>query len=136
MEVFLFLFISKESLVGYKGTAMGVYFISQFFGVAIGGSLGGWINGMFDGQGVFFVGVMLVVVWLIVVSIMKESSYVSSLRIEISANIVVNEALKVRLLEIEGIKEVLIVEEEYLVYVKIDSKVTNRFEIEQVIRQV
>lgn len=73
---------------------------------------------------------MLVVVWLIVVSIMKESSYVSSLRIEISANIVVNEALKVRLLEIEGIKEVLIVEEEYLVYVKIDSKVTNRFEIE------
>lgn len=115
---------------------MGVYFISQFFGVVIGGLLGGWINGMFDGQGVFFVGVMLVVVWLIVVSIMKELLYVSSLCIEILVNIVVNEVLKVCLLEIEGIKEVLIVEEEYLVYVKIDSKVMNCFEIEQVICQV
>lgn len=73
---------------------------------------------------------MLVVVWLVVVSIMKESLYVSSLCIEISVDIVVNEVLKVCLLEIEGVKEVLIVEEEYLVYVKIDSKVINRFEVE------
>lgn len=32
---------------------MGVYSTSQFLGVAIGGSLGGWIDGMFDGQGYF-----------------------------------------------------------------------------------
>lgn len=51
------------------------------------------------------------------------------------ANIAANEALKVRLLETEGIKEVLIAEEEHSAYVKIDSKVTNRFEIEQAIRQ-
>ncbi|ELS5706277.1 MFS transporter, partial [Escherichia coli] len=56
-------------------------------------------------------------------------------RIEIPANIAANEALKVRLLETEGIKEVLIAEEEHSAYVKIDSKVTNRFEIEQAIRQ-
>ena len=52
-----------------------------------------------------------------------------------AANIAANEALKVRLLETEGIKEVLIAEEEHSAYVKIDSKVTNRFEIEQAIRQ-
>ncbi len=40
-----------------------------------------------------------------------------------------------RLLETEGIKEVLIAEEEHSAYVKIDSKVTNRFEVEQAIRQ-
>lgn len=65
----------------------------------------------------------------------EEPPYVSSLRIEIPANIAANEALKVRLLETEGIKEVLIAEEEHSAYVKIDSKVTNRFEIEQAIRQ-
>lgn len=32
---------------------MGVYSTSQFLGVAIGGSLGGWVVEMFDGQAVF-----------------------------------------------------------------------------------
>ena len=125
MEALLPSLISKESPAGYKGTAMGVYSTSQFLGVAIGGSLGGWI----------LAGAMLAAVWLTVASTMKEPPYVSSLRIEIPANIAANEALKVRLLETEGIKEVLIAEEEHSAYVKIDSKVTNRFEIEQAIRQ-
>ncbi|WP_194947034.1 MFS transporter [Shigella dysenteriae] len=135
MEALLPSLISKESPAGYKGTAMGVYSTSQFLGVAIGGSLGGWIDGMFDGQGVFLAGAMLAAVWLAVASTMKEPPYVSSLRIEIPANIAANEALKVRLLETEGVKEVLIAEEEHSAYVKIDSKVTNRFEVEQAIRQ-
>ena len=135
MEALLPSLISKESPAGYKGTAMGVYSTSQFLGVAIGGSLGGWIDGMFDGQGVFLAGAMLAAVWLAVASTMKEPPYVSSLRIEIPADIAANEALKVRLLETEGVKEVLIAEEEHSAYVKIDSKVTNRFEVEQAIRQ-
>lgn len=49
---------------------------------------------------------MLAAVWLAVASTMKEPPYVSSLRIEIPANIAANEALKVRLLETEGIKSV------------------------------
>ena len=113
MEALLPSLISKESPAGYKGTAMGVYSTSQFLGVAIGGSLGGWIDGMFDGQGVFLAGAMLAAVWLAVANTMKEPPYVSSLRIEIPANIAANEALKVRLLETEGIKEVLIAEEEH-----------------------
>ncbi len=43
---------------------------------------------------------------------MKEPPYVSSLRIEIPADIAANEALKVRLLETEGIKEVFGAEED------------------------
>lgn len=135
MEALLPSLISKESPAGYKGTAMGVYSTSQFLGVAIGGSLGGWIDSMFDGQGVFLAGAMLAAVWLAVASTMKEPPYVSSLRIEIPADIAANEALKVRLLETAGVKEVLIAEEEHSAYVKIDSKVTNRFEVEQAIRQ-
>lgn len=54
MEALLPSLISKESPAGYKGTAMGVYSTSQFLGVAIGGSLGGWVVEMFDGQAVFW----------------------------------------------------------------------------------
>lgn len=134
MEALLPSLISKESPAGYKGTAMGVYSTSQFLGVAIGGSLGGWVNGLFGGQAVFLAGALLTVVWLAVASTMKEPPYVSSLRVEIPPEIAADNALKQRLLATEGVSEVLIAEKEHSAYVKIDSKVTNRFEVEQAIR--
>lgn len=134
MEALLPSLISKESPAGYKGTAMGVYSTSQFLGVAIGGSLGGWVDGMFDGQTVFLVGALLTVLWLAVASTMKEPPYVSSLRVEIPPDITIDDTLKQRLLAMDGVSEVLIAESEHSAYVKIDSKVTNRFEVEQAIR--
>ena len=135
MEALLPSLISKESPAGYKGTAMGVYSTSQFLGVALGGSLGGGIDGMFDGQTVFLVGAFLAVVWLAVASTMKEPPYVSSLRVVIPPEIAADDVLKQRLLATKGVSEVLIAQQEHSAYVKIDSKVTNRFEVEQVISQ-
>ncbi|HEM7972674.1 TPA: MFS transporter [Citrobacter farmeri] len=135
MEALLPSLISKESPAGYKGTAMGVYSTSQFLGVALGGSLGGWIDGMFDGQTVFLVGAFLAVVWLAVASTMKEPPYVSSLRVVIPPEIAADDVLKQRLLATKGVSEVLIAQQEHSAYVKIDSKVTNRFEVEQAISQ-
>ncbi|HAT6800512.1 TPA: MFS transporter [Citrobacter freundii] len=133
MEALLPSLISKESPAGYKGTAMGVYSTSQFLGVALGGSLGGWVDGMFDGQTVFLAGAFLAVVWLAVASTMKEPPYVSSLRVVIPPEIAADDVLKQRLLATEGVSEVLIAQQEHSAYVKIDSKVTNRFEVEQAI---
>ncbi len=133
MEALLPSLISKESPAGYKGTAMGIYSTSQFLGVAIGGSLGGWIDGFFDSQTVFLAGALLATVWMLVAVTMSEPAYVSSLRIEIPDGVEVDDALKARLLAKEGIKEVLLVGDERSAYVKIDSKVTNRFEVEQAI---
>ena len=42
-------------------------------------------------------------------------------------------ALQQRLLAMDGVSEAMVVPEERSVYVKIDSKVTNRFEVEQVV---
>ena len=131
MEALLPSLISKESPAGYKGTAMGIYSTSQFLGVAIGGSLGGWVDGLFDSQTVFLMGALLAMVWLFVSSTMKEPRYVSSLRVEIPEGIEISETLKQRLEATEGVNEVLIVPEERSAYVKIDSKVTNRFEVER-----
>jgi MFS family permease len=133
MEALLPSLISKESPAGYKGTAMGIYSTSQFLGVAIGGSLGGWVDGLFDSQTVFLAGALLATVWLLVSMTMQEPQYVSSLRVEIPKDIDASDALRERLLAIDGVKEVLVVAEEHSAYVKIDSKVTNRFEVEQAI---
>lgn len=134
MEALLPSLISKEAPAGYKGTAMGIYSTSQFIGVAIGGSLGGWVDGLFDSQTVFLAGSLLATVWLLVASTMQEPPYVSSLRVEIPDDVVITDTLKQQLESKAGVSEVLIVAEERSAYVKIDSKVTNRFEVEQALR--
>ena len=73
-------------------------------------------------------------VWLLVASSMKEPRYVSSLRVEIPEDVEITDALKQRLEATEGVSEVLIAPQERSAYVKIDSKVTNRFEIEQALK--
>jgi MFS family permease len=62
---------------------MGIYSTSQFLGVAIGGALGGWVDGFFDSQTVFLLGALLAMLWLLVAGTMSEPPYVSSLRVEI-----------------------------------------------------
>ncbi|VEB99872.1 Inner membrane transport protein yajR [Cedecea lapagei] len=134
MEAILPSLISKESPAGYKGTAMGIYSTSQFIGVAIGGSLGGWLNGLFDSQTVFLAGALLATVWLLVSWTMQEPPYVSSLRIELPESSVNDESLRERLLAQPGVSEANIIPEERSAYVKIDSKLTNRYEVEQVVK--
>ncbi len=134
MEAILPSLISKESPAGYKGTAMGIYSTSQFLGVAIGGSLGGWIDGLFDSQTVFLAGALLAMVWLLVSSTMTEPPYVASLRVELPEDVANDETLKQRLLAQPGVSDVNIIAQERSAYVKIDSKLTNRFEIEQLVK--
>ncbi|MCP1437888.1 MFS family permease [Erwinia persicina] len=133
MEAILPSLVSKESPPGYKGTAMGVYSTSQFIGVAIGGSLGGWLYGHFDASTVFVVGAFIAVVWLLVSCTMQEPPYVSSLRIVLHDDITDTAALEKRLRAQPGVAAVFIVPEERSAYVKIDSKVTNRPELEALV---
>ncbi|WP_017347886.1 MFS transporter [Pantoea sp. A4] len=133
MEAILPSLISKESPPGYKGTAMGVYSTSQFIGVAIGGSLGGWLFGHFGAPEVFLVGALVAAVWLVVSFTMAEPPYVSSLRIVLSDAVLAVPNLEQRLKAQPGVASVFIVPEEKSAYIKIDSKVTNRGDLEAMI---
>ena len=130
MEAILPSLISKESPAGYKGTAMGIYSTSQFLGVAVGGSMGGWVFGHFDAQTVFMVGAMVAAAWLFVSMTMQEPPYVSSLRIVLSDAALAVPNLEQRLKAQPGVNAVFIVPEEKSAYIKIDSKVTSRPELE------
>ena len=130
MEAILPSLISKESPAGYKGTAMGIYSTSQFLGVAVGGSMGGWVFVHFDAQTVFLVGAMVAAAWLFVSMTMQEPPYVSSLRIVLSDAALAVPNLEQRLKAQKGVNSVFIVPEEKSAYIKIDSKVTSRPELE------
>lgn len=133
MEAILPSLISKESPAGYKGTAMGIYSTSQFLGVAIGGSLGGWVFDSFDAQTVFLLGAVVATLWLLLSTTMQEPPYVSSLRIVLDDNAINDARLEQKLKAQPGVSSVFIVPEERSAYVKIDSKVTSRVELEALI---
>lgn len=130
MEAILPSLVSKESPAGYKGTAMGLYSTSQFLGVAVGGSMGGWVFGHFDAQTVFLVGAIVAAAWLFVSMTMQEPPYVSSLRLVLSDAALAAPNLEQRLKAQPGVNSVFIVPEEKSAYIKIDSKVTSRPELE------
>ncbi|MFA9207507.1 MAG: MFS transporter [Yersinia sp. (in: enterobacteria)] len=136
MEAILPSLISKESPAGYKGTAMGIYSTSQFIGVAIGGGLGGWLFGMEGASMVFAGGAVIALVWFAVSTTMQEPPYVSSLRITLSELAVKDSALEQRLKAQPGVTEAVVVTAERSAYIKVDTKQTNRNQLEQLVNAV
>ncbi|UDG79164.1 Inner membrane transport protein YajR [Candidatus Ecksteinia adelgidicola] len=133
MEAILPSLISKESPLGCKGTAMGIYSTSQFIGVAIGGIFGGWLYHLKGTVLVFILGSILSFVWMYISRTMKEPSYFSSLKIKLSSLTMKSTILESYLKNQPGIKEVIIIPEEDSIYVKVDVKKVNRSQIEKLI---
>ncbi|PPI86337.1 MFS transporter [Candidatus Pantoea edessiphila] len=131
MEAIIPSLVSKESPLGYKGTAMGFYSTCQFFGVACGSSIGGWILGNYNIQTVLLFCILISIFWLLISLNMKEPPYIMSTRITLNNKMlsIPNIEKKIRLQP--GVVEVLVVFEEKNLYIKIDSKITNRSKIEQ-----
>ncbi|MFL1484781.1 MFS transporter [Marinobacter sp. LN3S78] len=67
--------ISKESPAGAKGSAMGVYSTSQFFGAFLGGAAGGTMAGWAGVDGVFGLMVLVLLAWLVVAGTMSTPRY-------------------------------------------------------------
>lgn len=134
MEAILPSLVSKEAPAGYKGTAMGIYSTSQFIGVAIGGSLGGWLLQL-DGAALVFLGSSVVAaIWFIVSMTMQEPPYVSSLRIQLPDSAQQEgAALENRLKAQPGVADVVIVFEEAAAYIKVDTKLSTRRHLEQIV---
>ncbi|CAK9884106.1 MAG: Inner membrane transport protein YajR [Candidatus Erwinia impunctatus] len=133
MEALLPSLVSKEAPAGYKGTAMGLYSTSQFIGVALGGSLGGWIYGHYQSHSVFIAGSVLAAGWLLLSSTMKEPPYVSSLRLVPGPDVALTPALINALSSYPGVVALFVDDNERSIYVKIDSKKTSREQLEQLI---
>ncbi|VFP82189.1 MFS transporter [Candidatus Erwinia haradaeae] len=133
MEAILPSLINKECPAGFKGTAMGLYSTSQFLGVAIGGSVNGWLLDHFGVNHVFLFGSLLSLTWLLLTMNMREPPYLSSLRLTLSSSSINMVKLEKSLRAHQGVFDVLLLPKEKNIYIKIDNKIASRSSIEKII---
>ncbi|MFL0798835.1 MAG: MFS transporter [Agarilytica sp.] len=121
--------VSKISPAGTKGTAMGLYSTSQFFGAFVGGAVGGWVMQSYSLTAVFGFSASVAAVWWVVAAFMSPPRHLASvcLKCSDSANV-----LKVG--EIRGVAEVFFSEEEGLMYLKVDRDTLDQEALQQYTR--
>ena len=115
--------ISKQSPVQSKGTAMGVYSTSQFVGAFLGGVLGGVILTYWGPLELLWSAAGLCLLWLIVLLGFKQPGHLSSRIFTLpSINSEALEAFKNELVNMQGVVEVVFLEEETTGYLKLDRQ--------------
>ncbi len=126
--------ISRMAPVDAKGTAMGVYSTSQFFGAFIGGSFGGIAYGAFGVQGVFYACAIAAVVWVVIAVGMRVPAYLSNYMVHVDVALHDDFAsLTGQLLGVAGVHEAKVVVEDSTAYLRIDKQKFNPEDLEKVL---
>ncbi|MBK4765113.1 MAG: MFS transporter [Pantoea sp. Brub] len=125
--------ISKEAPIGYKGTAISCYSTSQFFGVACGSAISGWIFSKYGIQMVFLLGIICAIVWLLISLTIKEPLYLHSIRITLNESLLNIKDLEKYIKRQSGVSDVIIVLKEKSAYIKIDKKYFNKRNLEHML---
>lgn len=113
--------VAKYSAVDTKGTAMGIFSSAQFFGIFIGGSAGGLIDQQFGTGGVFIFSALMAVLWLVVSFTLPRPQFYTSRIVQLNKQAQDWQEIHQRLLAIPGVREVSIVAQEHLAYLKVDK---------------
>ena len=114
--------ISKMAPAQSKGTAMGVYSSSQFFGAFLGGSLGGLVHGIYGINGVFILGAGAALLWLLAAIGMTAPPITSSRLIHIGTpDPEQGRQLARQLMQVPGVIEAAVISEDQTAYLKVDK---------------
>lgn len=124
--------VSKQAPAGSKGTAMGVYSTCQFLGAAIGGIAGGISYSYFGIGGVFWIGLVVCAVWLLVALSMKTPPHVTSIVLTQAHDVDVD----VMRTAVSGIVDAHWAREQALLYLKVDSEHFRRDSLEDYLDSV
>lgn len=114
--------VSKIAPAHLKGTAMGVYSTSQFLGTFFGGAGGGWIYGRFGIEYVYLACAAVALSWLLAAAFMRPPRHVRSRLLhlgELSPDQAA--AGSAKLGAIAGVEEAVVVAEDGVAYLKVDS---------------
>jgi MFS family permease len=123
MEASLPSLITKTAPPDAKGTAMGLYSSLQFLGIFAGGAIGGWVNQSWGTAGVFALTGALALAWLAAAATMAQPSYLTTRLVPIGdGHAGDTEGLAARLRQVPGVAEAVVIAEEKLAYLKVDSK--------------
>lgn len=122
LEAMLPSLLSRLAPAASKGSAMGVYNTFQFFGVFLGGFIGGLLYGQFGIDAVFMLSGLLLFAWAFLIQTAPEFELLDSIVISVDSI-----DLQDQLEDIEGVEEVIILEEDLTAYLKVDkSRLDNK----------
>ncbi len=124
--------VSKYAPAGAKGTAVGVFNTSQFFGAFIGGVLGGFLYDPIvqNFATVFYVVAAMLTVWWLIALTMAQPPYVATITLRVDAKDEQHaQRITEQLLAIDGVAEVRVMIDEGAAYCKIDKKVIDEDEL-------
>ena len=128
--------ISRMAPVDGKGTAMGVYSTSQFFGAFLGGVLGGWLYGAVGIEGVFFSCAGIACLWLVIAFGMKVPAHASTYMRNIGS---ISESEAERLTGLmrglAGVFDAKVVAEDGVAYLRVDKQQFDEAEIDRLLEQ-
>lgn len=122
IEALLPSWLSKIALPSVKATAMGVNASSQFLGAFFGGVLGGQLLSTGNTGKAWLVLVALALIWLALSWFLDSPRYLSTLTVELADIQTHPNVWSRQLLELQGIEEVVILKNQGIAYVKIDTK--------------
>ena len=113
--------ISKTAGATQKGTAMGVYSSSQFFGTFAGGAIGGYAHQTWGIQGIYYVVLLALACWLLLAATMKKPSFLSTYLLN------VDDVSVEQLLAVEGVVEAALIDDEnedgLVAYLKVKKRI-------------
>jgi MFS family permease len=133
MEASLPSLVTKTAPSGSTGTATGIYSSSQFLGIFVGGVAGGWLNQGYGAVGVFTLACGLAMLWLFAAATMRRPSYLSTRVVRVGDCSAADAGrLSARLQQVPGVAEALVIHEEGLAYLKVDSRIFDRARAESV----
>jgi Major Facilitator Superfamily/YajR YAM domain len=123
MEASLPSLITKAAPPDTKGTATGVYSSSQFLGIFVGGIVGGWAHQHGGSAGVFALTAAIALFWLLAAATMAQPSYLTTRLLPIGEGQAGDaENLAAKLQQVPGVAEAVVIAEEKLAYLKVDSR--------------
>lgn len=128
--------VSRLSPAGQKGSAMGVYSSSQFFGAFLGGITGGYLVQNFGFGYLFAANGLLALLWLIIASsmVLPASSKRVSIPIE-HVELSHCQQLIDNISDCDGVMEATLVEDEHRIYLKVDKSFYDRDSVDRLIRE-
>ncbi len=137
LEAMLPSLISKTAPLAAKGTAMGVYSSVQFLGAFVGATAGGFLMQHFGGNAVLIFAIVLLILWLLVAIGMQSPAAVRTRLYSMpSMNEAAARLLQSRLLQLQGVREVMVVAAEQMASLKVETSGFDEAGVEQLLKGV
>ena len=122
LEASLPALVSRIAPAGQRGSAMGIYSSSQFFGAFLGGALGGFVMQQFSYHALIAVLALIGLIWLTIASRLTIPQRAQRLSLTVSVTSAQQaERLAASLSALSGVQEVTLVLAEQRCYLKVSS---------------